>query len=91
MSAARLVRYVVSFRDSPPVGYHTGLGTKAAWGYALETARTYGGRLEEEDSDGRFEIVRDWSRSRPASARPAAQSSLTQSPEGAAELGSVPV
>jgi len=83
---SRLIRYVVDFPNGVSVGYHTGLGTKTAWGYALETARIYGGRLAEEDADGNFEVVRDWStRKRSTSTRQ--PSSDQESPEGAVEIG----
>ncbi len=56
----RVLRYLVQFRGSPNVGYHSSLG-KAAKDWAVWTARTYRGRLICELTDGTQEVCGDWS------------------------------
>ncbi len=61
MMNPKLVRSIAQFRDYS-VGYHASLGKEAkAW--ARYTARTYGGRLLEEFSDGSIDVKADFTRS----------------------------
>lgn len=91
------LRYIVSFRHLPheaTVSYNTrldnsGLGKRASWDFALHTASTYGGRLEEEFADGRIHTLRDWSGGSGSHKpeRPPSERSPAESPEETAELG----
>ncbi len=72
MLNARLVRYIAQFRDHA-VGYHSSLG-KEAKNWVRYTARTYGGRLLEEFSDGSIDVKADFTRSWENVAEPQASS-----------------
>lgn len=59
----RPLRYI-SYNPGEEISasYNVGLGTKAAYGYAIDNARQRGGQVVCEYADGAFEVVKNYGR-----------------------------